>query len=63
MAPDAEGSRITDVAKRMGKGANYASTYKARLLKQGVIEELDNGRFTFAIPLLREFLMDYQRQS
>ena len=56
LADRGEPSGITDIAQRMGKGANYASTYKTRLLKQGVISELDDGRVYFAIPLLREFL-------
>lgn len=56
LADRGEPSKITDIAQRMGKGANYASTYKTRLLKQGVISELDDGRVYFAIPLLREFL-------
>lgn len=56
LADGGEPSRITDIAQRMGKGANYASTYKTRLLKQGVISGLDDGRVYFAIPLLSEFL-------
>lgn len=58
MLPDAGPSSISEVAARMGKGANYASTYKARLLKQGVLAECEGKRFTFAIPLLREFLQE-----
>ena len=49
-------SRISDIARSMGKGANYASTYKTRLLKQGVIDELSDGRVFFAIPFLDEYL-------
>ncbi|MBQ9001314.1 MAG: ATP-binding protein [Eggerthellaceae bacterium] len=51
-----EACTISEVARRMGKGANYASTYKARLLKQGVLTEHDDKTFSFAIPLFREYL-------
>ena len=61
MLADDGPSRITDVAERMGKGANYASTYKSRLLKHGVISEYDNGTFAFCIPLFREFLSECEK--
>lgn len=56
MLPDANGSRLSDVASRMGKGTNYASTYKKRLLMQGVIAEQPGGTFDFEIPFMREYL-------
>lgn len=56
MLPDQDGSRLADIAKRMGKGANYASTYKTRLLSLGAIDESDEGVLDFAIPLLRDYL-------
>lgn len=58
MLPDDHGSKLSDVAKRMGKRTNYASTYKTRLLKQGVIEEQTGNTFDFAIPFLREYLSE-----
>ncbi len=58
MLPDADGSTLTEVAKRMGKGTNYASTYKRRLMRRGVIGERPNGTFDFDIPLMRAFLSD-----
>ena len=56
MLPDKENSRLVDIARRMGKGTNYASTYKTRLLKHGVIEEGARGTVSFAVPFFREYL-------
>lgn len=56
MLADEGGSTLTDVARRMGKGTNYASTYKKRLMKQGAIYERVGGSFGFAIPGPREYL-------
>lgn len=58
MLPDTDGSTLTNVAKRMGKGTNYASTYKDRLLKRGVILETGGSTFDFAIPGFKEFLLE-----
>lgn len=49
---------VVNVARRLGKGTNYVSTYKRRALKQGVIEELPDGTFEVCIP----FFEDYLRQ-
>ena len=51
-------STLTEIATRMGKGTNYTSTYKKRLLSQGAIEERGGATFDFAIPHLREYLKD-----
>ena len=56
MLPDKHGSRLADVAKRLGKSTGYASTYKRRLMKQGIIGERPGNTFDFDIPLLRELL-------
>lgn len=58
MLPDEEDSRLTDIAERMGKTTGYASTYKNRVLKAGVIEEHANGTVAFAIPAFRRFLSE-----
>lgn len=58
MLPDSNGSALTDVAKRMGRGTNYASTYKRRLLRQGVIGERGGDAFDFDIPMMREYMRD-----
>ena len=49
---------LAEVARRMGKRTNYASTYKARLLDRGVVVELPDGTMDFALPLLREYLSE-----
>lgn len=58
MLPDTNGSRLADVALRMGVTNGYASTYKRRLLKQGVIGERPGGVLDFDIPQLREYLSE-----
>lgn len=58
MLPDNSGSSLTDVAKRMHRGTNYASTYKKRLMQQGVISDRPGGTFDFDIPLMREYIAD-----
>ena len=45
-----------EVAERMGKSANYASTYRKRLLDAYVIRETERGEVDFAVPFLREYL-------
>lgn len=39
MLDDERESRTTDIASRLGETTNYASTYKRRLIKRGVIGE------------------------
>lgn len=58
MLAEGRGGTLSDVARRMGKKTNYASTYKARLLERGVIDELPDGTFWFAIPMLQEYLAE-----
>ena len=58
MCPDEHGSRLAQVAARMGKTASYASTYKRRLLKAGVIGERPGKTFDFDVPLLRQYLLE-----
>ena len=58
MLPDEEDSRLTDIATRMGKTTGYASTYKNRVLKTGIIEEHTNGTVAFAIPAFKKYLKD-----
>lgn len=44
------------VADRMGKGTNYASTHRRRLLDACMIRETERGEVDFAVPFLREYL-------
>lgn len=56
MLDNGETCRLADVAKKMGKPNGYAATYKARLLDQGVIEELSDGTLQICIPFFKEYL-------
>lgn len=58
MLQDDGPSRGSEIAKRLGKRTNYVSTYKRRLLKQGLIEELPDRTFQICIPFLREYLAE-----
>lgn len=56
MLVDDGGSLLSDIARRMGVSNGYASTYKRRLLKQGVVGERPGGLLDFDIPLMRTYL-------
>lgn len=57
MLDDERESRTTDIASRLGETTNYASTYKRRLIKRGVIGE---GPYfvAFELPGFRDYLME-----
>jgi hypothetical protein len=57
MLPDKGPSRIADITKRMGTSPSQASHYKRRLLKQGVISEAGRGQVEFAMPMLKNLLI------
>lgn len=50
---------LPPVAGRMGVSNGYASTYKWRLLGQGVIGERPGGLLDFDIPLMRAYLSEF----
>lgn len=58
MCPDVHGSRLAQVAQRMNKTTSYASTYKRRLSKAGIIGDRPGGTFDFDVPLLRQYLLE-----
>ena len=59
MMPDGgASSKLADIAKRMGKTANYVRVYKTRLLEQGVIAARRRGEVTFEMPWLYEYLVE-----
>ncbi|NMM96581.1 ATPase AAA [Bifidobacterium sp. DSM 109960] len=49
-------SETSEIAKRMGRSAKYAATYRKRLLDAYVIQQTDRGEVDFAVPFLREYL-------
>lgn len=59
MAEDEGPSRLSDIAKRLGKTSQYASVYRDRLLKAGMIRSAGFGKVGFATPYLREYLRDH----
>lgn len=58
MLDDDGDSKIGDIAERLGKTTSYATQYKLRLMRQGVIGERGRGRVGFDLPLMREFLLE-----
>ncbi len=59
MAHDDGPSRLQAIAGRLGKGLNYVSVYRARLLEAGMIAAAGRGKVDFAIPFLREYLREH----
>lgn len=59
MAQDQGSSRTADIARRLGKDAQYTNVYRARLIAAGMITPAGYGRVQFAIPYLREYLIEH----
>lgn len=59
MLKDEKSSRTAEIANRIGMTTGNVSTYKKRLLEQGVIEESRRGEVKFALSFLREYLPEY----
>jgi predicted transcriptional regulator len=59
MLPDAEESRMNNIANRMNVTATAASQYRLRLIRPGIIEEYGRGKVRFSMPLLREYLQKH----
>jgi hypothetical protein len=58
MAEDENESAMADIAERLGVTLNYAGQYRLRLIEQGVIAPSGKGIVTFALPMLKQFLLD-----
>ena len=58
MLLDPEESRLTDIASRLGEASNYTSTYKRRLIEQGVIGERGPSYVAFELPGFRAYLQE-----
>lgn len=56
-------SGTSEVAKRMGRSAKYAATYRKRLLDAYVIQQTDRGEVDFAVPFLREYLRGHMQKG
>ncbi|MDO4290823.1 MAG: AAA family ATPase [Eggerthellaceae bacterium] len=59
MLVDPGSSTPADIATRLGRSASHVSTYKRRLLDQGVIQQSGRSKVEFALPMLREYLPEY----
>lgn len=59
MLQDEKSSTLEAVAERTGMTSGNASTYKRRLLEQGVIDLGPRNELRFALPYLREYLPEY----
>lgn len=58
MAQDEGMTRQADLKDRLGKTSGHISTYKKRLLEAGTIEEPFRGMLAFALPGLRDYLIN-----
>jgi hypothetical protein len=56
MAEDDGISEIGQIIKRMGVNSSYASQYRERLLKSGIIAKAGYGKLTFTPPYMRDYL-------
>lgn len=63
MLQDERISLPAEIGRRLGKSPAHVSSYKRRLLDQGVIQERGRGKIEFAIPMLREYLPEYLEDS
>lgn len=58
MAQDAGASSTAEVSKRMGKAPKATGAYRRALLQREVIQAPARGYVEFAVPLLREYLLE-----
>ena len=56
MAQDDGPSRTADIAVRLGVSSGYASVYRRRLLKSGMVSSAGTGRLDFAINAARQWI-------
>ena len=57
MAIDEGDSYMKDIMERLGKERGYVSNYRARLLASGLITKTVHGKVRFALPYMRDFLI------
>ena len=56
MLEDEGDSSMSEIARRMGVGGDYAQQYKRRLADGGIIEQPRRGKVRIAVPYLKEHL-------
>lgn len=62
MSRDDGPSRSADIAHRLDVDGRYVSTYRKRLLNEGVIVATDRGLIDFANPMLRDLALEYEAE-
>ena len=62
MAQDSGTSSTAEVSKRMGKTPKATSSYRRTLLQREVIQAPARGYVEFAVPLLREYLLENEEE-
>lgn len=62
MADDKVVSSTQEVARRLGKSTRETSSYRRTLLQHEVIESPKRGYVQFAIPFMREYLLDNREE-
>ncbi len=63
MLEDPKESVLKDIAARLNKSPGYVSTYKRRLLSDGIIEENPGKSFSIVIPSFREYLKEMKQSE
>jgi hypothetical protein len=51
-------SQMADIAARLNRSSSYASQYRLRLIGTDLIRDDGHGRVAFAMPYLRDYLID-----
>ncbi|AKK10044.1 hypothetical protein [Corynebacterium uterequi] len=59
MAVDDGPPSMADIARRMGVDAQYAGTYRRRLIEAELIAGVRHGYVDFELPYLRDYLKDH----
>ena len=58
MAANGDKTERAWLMNELHKKSGYISTYKKRLVKAGVIQELESGVFSFALPGFRDYILE-----
>ena len=59
MSTDDGPSRMSDIAARMGVDAQYAGTYRKRLIDAEMIRPTSHGYVDYELPYMREYLRSH----
>ena len=58
MAQDEKVSKVADLKTRLNASDQYVGNYRRRLITLGIIAPAGRGKLTFAMPLLRDLLLE-----